>query len=189
MNKDVLVEQLELLENAKRVNRLRVSNFVFNNPTLFPHLLELSFDATNKKSIKAAWILELVCTEKLDWLAPHLNYFTQNIKQLKFDSAVRPASKICMFLAKAYASKNDSFVKEILTKNHIDKIIETGFDWMISNHKVATKAYTMETLLLFGKNYSWVHNELKLILEQNMASESPAYKARGRITLNRINKK
>jgi hypothetical protein len=189
MNKNLLIEQLELIENAKRVNRLRVSNLVLNNPKLFPHLLELSFDVTTKKSIKAAWILELVCTEKLDWLAPHLNYFTKNIKYLKFDSAIRPVAKICMFLAKAFDSKKEISIKNYLTKTHIDKIIETGFDWMINKHKVATKAYTMETLLLFGKNYSWVHTELKLILEQNMASESPAYKARGRMTLNRINKK
>ena len=92
-------------------------------------------------------------------------------------------------MAIAYTSKKESLLKEFLTKNHIEKIIETGFDWMISNHKVATKAYTMNALFLFGKNSDWVHNELKLILQQNIPKESSAYKSRGKITLDLINKK
>lgn len=189
MNKDLFVKQIEQIENAKRVNRMRVANLVLDNPELFPFLLEISFEVANKLSIKAAWILELVCERKLDWLFPLLTYFTENLNLLKHDSAVRPASKICMFLAKAYTSKENSFIKETLTKNHIDKIIETGFDWMIGNRKVATKAYTMQTLYLLGKNYDWVHAALELIIQQNIMTESAAYKARGKITLNLINKK
>ena len=47
----------------------------------------------------------------------------------------------------------------------------------------------MNALFLFGKNYDWVHEELKLIIEQNISKESSAYKARGKITLGLINKK
>ena len=39
---------------------------------------------------------------------------------------------------------------------------------MISDQKVATKAYTMNALYLLGKNYDWVHQELKLIIQQNI---------------------
>lgn len=189
MNKTFLLQQLSAIENAKRINRLRVADLVFKNPILLKHLLEIVFEVENKISIKAAWTLELVCAEKINWLAPHLNYFTQHIFSLKFESAIRPASKICNFLAIAYTSKKDSEIKKTITKLNIESIIETGFDWMIGQHKVATKAYTMNALFLFGKNYDWVHEELKLILQQNIPKESAAYKARGRITLGLINKK
>ena len=189
MNKEFLIKQLNNIENAKRVNRLRVSELVLKNKELFKYLLELTFEVENKLSIKAAWVLEFVCTEKLEWLMPYLNYFTKNISRVKFDSSVRPVSKICNFLAIAYNSKKDSLTKKTLTKQHIDLIIEVGFDWMISNQKVAVKAYTMNSLLLFGENYDWVHEELKLIIQQNIMNESAAYKARGRITLELINKK
>lgn len=189
MNRAYLIEQLEQMENAKRVNRMRITNLVLDNPVLLPFLLEISFETKNKISIKAAWCLELVLEQKLDWLIPHLDYFTQRISTVIFDSAVRPISKICNFLAIAYNSKKDSLTKEYLNKTQIDLIIETGFDWMISNHKVAVKAYTMNTLFLFGKNYDWVHEELKLILEQNIPKETAAYKARGKLTLALINKK
>lgn len=189
MTKTYLIKQLEQIENAKRVNRLRVANLVLNNKELFLFLLEIVFEFQNKTAIKAAWILELVCEKKLVWLTHHLTYFIENTKQLKHDSAVRPASKICMFLAQTYTSKNDMLLKNFLTKTHIDSIIEISFDWLISNHKVATKAYAMQTLYLFGMNYDWVHEALKLIIQQNITIESAAYKARGKMTLALINKK
>ena len=189
MNKQFLIEQLNNIENAKRVNRLRVSELVLKNKELLEYLLELTFDVENKLSIKSAWVLELVCIEKLDWLIPYLDYFTKNISGVKFGSSVRPVSKICNFLAISYNSKNDTLIKKSITQQHINLIIEAGFDWMISNHKVAVKAYTMNSLYLFGKNYDWVHEELKLIILQNIMTESAAYKARGKITLGLINKK
>ena len=116
MNKEFLILQLHHIENAKRVNRLRVANLVIKNKEMFPYLLELVFEIENKTSIKAAWVLEFVCAERLNWLAPHLNYFTENIGKIKFDSAVRPVSKICEFLAKASTSENNSLIKTELKK-------------------------------------------------------------------------
>lgn len=189
MNKAFLIKELENLGTALRANRERVCNLILDNPKLLPSLIDITFEVDTKLSIKATWILELVCEKHINWLTPYLNTFTSNIGKAYFDSAVRPLSKICNFLAIAYNSKTNNLIKEKLSKSNIEAIIETGFDWMISNHKVATKAYTMNTLYIFGKNYDWVHNELKLIIEQNIMTESAAYKARGKMTLALINKK
>ena len=188
MTKSFLIKQLINIENAKRINRERVAYLVLENTELLPHLVEIMFASDSKIAIKAAWVLEIICEMKLFLIVPHLDYFIANIGNLKHNSAVRPASKICNFIAIAYNSKKDDFFKTILTNNQIDKIVETAFDWMISNHKVATKAYSMNALFLFGKNYDWVHKELKLILQQNITKESAAYKARGKMTLELINK-
>ena len=188
MTEKDLINELTNLGTALRVNRQRVSNLVLENPELLPFLIAVVFDVDNKLSIKAAWVLEFVLANKLEWLAPFLDEFTKNISKLYLGSAVRPAAKICEFIAKDYASKNNSIFKEFLSTEHIDNIIETGFDWMISQHKVAVKAYTMTTLFLLGKNYDWVHQELKLIILQNISKETAAYKARGKMTLDLINK-
>jgi len=189
MTKKYLILKLRTMENASRLNRLNVANLVLENKLLFKYLLEIVFEFDNKLSIKAAWVLEFVCAKKLEWLAPHLTYFTQNINKIKFDSAVRPISKICEFLAKDVSATPNSTIKNSITKVHIKKIIETGFDWLISNHKVAVKVYTMEMLFLFGENYNWVHIELQLIIQKNIINESPAYQARGKKILSWINKK
>ena len=68
-------------------------------------------------------MLELVCEQQLDLLAPYLNYFTSNISNLKNDSAVRAISKICGFLAKSYSSKTSSIIKKEVTSKHIEKIM------------------------------------------------------------------
>ena len=189
MSNSLVIKELNAIENAKRTNRLRVAKLVLAKPELFIDLLEITFDVTSKTSIKAAWILEFVCDEKLDWLAPYLDYFTENIANVKFDSAVRPISKICEFIAKAYTSKNESAIKQHLTKKQINTIVETGFDWLIGNQKVAVKAYTMEMLYLFGKEYTWVHKELQLVIQQNISNESCGYQARGKKILRWINQK
>jgi hypothetical protein len=189
MDRIYLIAQLENIKNAKRENRLRVAQLVLKNECLFPFLLEIVFENNNKTTIKAAWVLELVCEQQLDLLAPYLNYFTSNISNLKNDSAVRAISKICGFLAKSYSSKTSSIIKKEVTSKHIEKIIEAGFDWLINEHKVAIKVYAMEHLYFFGETKPWVKEELQLIIEQNITKESPAYKARGKKILSLINKK
>jgi len=185
MNKEYLILKLNNIENAKRINRIQVADLVLKNKILFKYLLEIAFEFDNKLSIKAAWILEFVCEKKLHWLSPHLSYFTKNINKIKFESALRPVAKICVFLAEHYVGKQKNKIP--ITNTHIERLIEAGFDWLIDKHKVAVKVYTMEMLFLFGKNYNWVHNELQLILQKNMANESPAYQARGKKILSWIN--
>jgi len=189
MTKDFLINQLDSITDARRVNRLRVAKIVLQNKQLFPFLLEIIFDVTNKTSIRAAWVLEFVCDEKLNWVATRLDYFLQNISKIAFGSAVRPVAKICEFLAKSYVSKKDLFLQNHLSKKHIDLIIETSFDWLISTHKVAVKVYSMQTLYLLGKNYDWVHTELALTIKQNISHESSGYKARGKKILRLLKQK
>jgi len=59
---------------------------------------------------------------------------------------------------------------------------------MINNEKVAPKAYSMSTLFLFGKDYDWVHPELKIILERDFSIQSAAFKARAKQILHKMKK-
>ena len=71
---------------------------------------------------------------------------------------------------------------------HQERIIETCFDYMINDEKVAPKAYGMVALFLFGKHFDWVHPELKIILDRDYPKQSPAFKARARQILKKIKK-
>ncbi|MDC9721568.1 MAG: adenylosuccinate lyase [Urechidicola sp.] len=188
MNKEELANLINSKVTSYREYRIKYADMVINDKSLFIPLLELTFDETNEASVKVSWVLDFVSREKLEWFYPHLDFFTDNISKVKHDSIVRPVSRICELLAKRYTSKYEITIQNFLMPNHIDKIIETGFDWMISDQKVAVKAYTMETLFLFGKNVDWVHKELKLILAQETSGGSPAYKARGKKILKWIEK-
>jgi len=188
MNKSELINELENMGPALLTNRTRIADKVLDHPEIFPELLNIVFEVKEKRSIKAAWVLEIICANNLEMLVPYLEQFTSQLQYLELGSAVRPASKICGLMAKAYRSKKEHIIKNILTGEQIERILESGFDWLISEHKVAVKAYSMESLYLFGKETDWVHDELKLILEKNLAYESCGYIARGRKIIQLINK-
>jgi hypothetical protein len=184
-----LTTQLNNMENPKRENRQRVANIVLENQNLFKELVTITFDVENKVSIKAAWILEWICTHHhLEWILPHLDEFTSKIETVKFDSAIRPCAKICEHLSIAYYSKHDNNVKHKLTISHINTIIETGFDWLITPQKIAVRAYTMTFLYLFGLEKEWIHPELKHLIATKIIYESKGCKARGKQILELIEK-
>jgi hypothetical protein len=188
MHTKKLITLLDSKVTSTRENRGKIATIILNDQQLFFPLLEISLDADNPVSVKAAWVLEYVLKQKLEWLSPYLNYFTEHLSKSYRGSAVRSLTKICEFLANIYTHKTSLYWKNKLTSARIESIIEVSFDRLISEHKVAVKVYAMETLFLLGKNKDWVHNELKLIIQQEIVHGSHAYKARGKRTLHRIQK-
>lgn len=184
-----VTEQLNNLGNAKRENRQRVANIVLENQHLFKDLVTITFYVNEKVSIKAAWILEWICTHhQLHWMVPHLDEFSKKISTVRFDSAIRPCAKICEHLAEGYFAKHDNEIKKNLTNTHIENIVATGFDWLITPQKIAVRAYTMNTLYLFGLINDWIHPELKHLIKTTIIHESKGTKARGKQILNLIQK-
>lgn len=189
-NLHFLTEQLNNMENPKRENRQRVADIVLENQNLFKDLVTLTFKVDEKISIKAAWILEWICTHHhLNWIIPHLDEFSNNISTLKFDSAIRPCAKICEHLANAFYASKENYIKKNLTNTQIDKIVSCGFDWLITPQKIAVRAYTMNTLYLFGLEKNWIHPELKCLIETKIIHESKGCKARGKQVLGLIAKR
>ena len=160
--------------------RQRVANTVLNDQRLFDYLITITFDIDNKVSIKAAWVLE--------WMLPHLEAFSQKISTLKFDRAIRPCAKICEDLAKAYFSKHENPFQKKMTSAQINAIIDTGFDWLITPQKIAVRAYTINTLYLFGLKIDWIHPELSHLISSKIIHESKGCKARGKQVINLIEK-
>lgn len=189
MNIDFLTSVLNNMENPKKENRTKAAFIVLENPDLIKFLVELTFEVENKISIKAAWILEWICTHHgIEHIIPYLDTFCSHIKYVTLDSATRPCAKICEHLANAYASKKDNPIKTILKNEHIDLIIETGFDWLITPQKIAVKAYTMQTLYLFGNYRDWVHPELSHIIQTQVIQQSKGCEVRGKKILELIKK-
>ena len=167
---------------AYRVNRQEYADEVLDNPELFPELIRLCFQVSDKNVSKACWILEFVCYQKLGWMQEHLDLFCSQIKNLRDESAIRPVAKVCQLLVFSHYKK-----KEIqLSPKHLDKIIETNFDWLINDTKVASKAYAMRTLYILGQHYDWIHPELKTILTKDYPNHSAAYKAVAKEVLKKI---
>ncbi|WP_369049477.1 adenylosuccinate lyase [Tenacibaculum sp. UWU-22] len=184
-----LKELLFDINTPSRINRNKAANIVWDNPILFNDLINMVFEVDNKQSVKAAWVLERICIDKgLTILLPYIDFFTQHIAELHFDSAVRSCAKICEQMAIAYTSEQTNEVKNKLKQTHIETIVETGFDWLITPQKTAVKAYTMQTLYLFGLQKSWIHPELEYLISTQVIHQSKGCTARGKKILHLITK-
>ena len=82
-----------------------------------------------------------------------------------------------------------SFNKKTLKAHQKERIIACCFDWMINDEKVAVKAYSMNTLFLFGKDFNWIHPELTQILERDYPHQSCGFQARAKHILKHIKRK
>ena len=187
MTKAELYKELNYV-NHSREKRLKYANLLIDNPELIAPLLEIIFDVNDKISCRAAWVFEFMCSQKLSEIIPYLDTFTENIHNVHLDSAVRPVAKVCEYLIYANYSKTDTPITSHLSTKHKEKITEACFDWMISDKKVAPKAYAMTSLYLLGLEYDWIHPELALILERDFKMQSAAFKARARQILKKIEK-
>jgi len=184
MNKSHIIQELEAVKNAKRIYRDKAASYVLDHPEDLPELMSFVFDIKSPLHIKAAWVLELVCIENILLMRPHATAFLKNMQQIVHESALRPVSKICYFISKRHFSDNNKCFE--LSKESVDQIIECNFDWLIEEHKVATQVFAMDTLQLWGVQYKWVQEELKLILQKKTNSGSKGYQAHARKLLKNL---
>ena len=152
---------------AHRKCRDDIKNLVFENPKYLKYLVQIALNTKDKNHIKACWILELICEEKMYLFLPYLDYFCENLKNYQSDSAIRSVSKIGMFLSNSK--------KHTLSITQEEKIIETSLDWLISSNKAANAAYAMRTLYQLGKKHTWVNEELKALLSRDLSHQTPGY--------------
>lgn len=170
---------------AHRPSRDFNSNLIFENLELLPDLMAIVLDVKDKNYHKACWILELVYEKQIDRISPYLDIFCETLSSYSHDGAVRSISKICMFSAHNYIQKQKSG-ECFLTEKQLELMVEACFDWLISDMKVASKAYSMRALFEFGKVKDWIYPELKVILTQDYANHTAAYKAACKDILKRI---
>ncbi len=169
-----------------REKRKKFANLILDHPELLPELLTICDRVDDKISCRASWGLEFLCKHNLKEILPYLDQLMIIVPRVYQHPAVRPMAKIFEYLIVAYYQKKDTLVQKFLTKSQREKITEICFDWLITDQKVAPKAYSMTSLYLLGKEFNWVHPELKIILENNYTKGSAAYQARSRMILSKL---
>jgi hypothetical protein len=185
MDKDTFIAILNAGVH-KLVCRDELINTCLNNQLWITVLLNKMNVVDDQNSTFSARIFELSCKENLKIILPFLDTFCDLLPKVKFDGAVRPCAKICELLMLEYFVKSTPIFVDTLSDNHLKKIIEAGFDWIIANKATAIQVYTMQTLFLLGTKYEWIHAELALLIEQRIPTGSTAYKNRGRKVLKAI---
>ncbi|WP_121907056.1 hypothetical protein [Ulvibacter antarcticus] len=91
-------------------------------------------------------------------------------------------------IAITYFKKKDPKLRILLSKQHKEIMTECCFDWLITDQKVACEVYAMHSLYFLGTESDWILPELQTIIVANIHQRSPAYKARGKYVLEKIEK-
>lgn len=163
-----------------------MAKLALDRPETISLLLEVAFENNDHISDKAIWVVEYTVKQNIRLLFPHLNVFTKNLCLVKREPGIRPMAKMCELLMLDYYSNKETESKKLLTPGQLEKIATACFDWLIGQHKVAPKAHSMTCLYLLGRDFDWIHPELKMVIEQNYASGSSGYKARARKILAKL---
>jgi len=185
MDKTTFIKIIES-DTQKLKYRDILVNACLKNTSWASFLLTDMKSVNNDNSYVSARILELSCKENIDIILPYLDFFCELLKKVKLNGVIRVCSKICELLMIEYFIKNNHKIMNSLQNEHLEKIIEAGFIWMITDQPIAVQAYTMQTLYLLGTKYDWIHNDLAMIIERNIPTGSTGYKNRGRKVLKAI---
>lgn len=87
-------------------SRKMVSNFALKDKKNLNELISIAFDINHELHVQAFWSLDLVCEKKMKLFVPYIERFCEILPAIKNDSALRPATRICLFLAKSNHRKN-----------------------------------------------------------------------------------
>lgn len=184
---------IDTMGNARRENRDRVAHFIIKQPRYFEDLLELSLQIKYKYHYKAAWVLELVLEKNLHFLYPYFDYFSEHIGFIKNDSAARPLSKICKWMVNNYIKNTDPILTHYIHNKQIAAIVQTNFDWLIGNFKVATKVFALDSLYDLGSldlpETQWINEQLQAVLAEQISYRSSGFQNHGKKILNLLRKK
>lgn len=181
----ILEDYLNTIDHS-RAKRAEFAQFILNHPESLPDLFEVCEKIDDEISCRASWGLEFLCKKNLNAILPHLDRLIRLAPNVYQHPAVRPIARIFEYLTEAYYKKKAEDVRLALTAQHREKMTEICFDWLITDQKVAPKAYSMTSLYLLGTEFDWVHPELKITLENNYHDNSAAYQARSRMILQKI---
>ena len=164
--------------NASTNSRNYLFELVTKNNELLPYLINFGFDISQKEHHKGIWIMERIAEKKAHILYPFLDIICNQCKNITNKSATRGLSRTFLFISTHLE----------LNENQEEKIIEKCLDWLISEERVACKAYAIRALFYFSKKQTWLKEELTTILESDYNKHTAAYKAVAREILMKLKK-
>ena len=173
--------------NHSMASRAKAVALVIDHPEVLPEIIQNAY-AANKNHVKYCWWLEFLNRQDIEILCPFIDNILKGAKQLTSDSAIRPMAKIIeTFVLNNYGEQTRKSVAKMMTFSVKEEMVSLSFLWLIDEKiKVASQAYSMTSLYHLGKDIDWVHKELGIVVEQNYAFGSAAYKARARMVLNKL---
>ena len=145
---------------------------VLENESYLQDLFEIAFNILDKNHHKAVWIVELVAQKHFEKIIPFSAKIIENARLYKHQSAKRGISLTLLFMVNS--------IQITFSETQIEKIITTCLDWMIDDSKLVPKWCAMQILQKLSLKHLWLKIELRQIIEQDFAHQTPGYQSMAR---------
>lgn len=183
MNKNQLITLLS--QNCGINDILNLASETLDGKYAVANVLDLCFNPNAQIAFRAAWLLENI--EKLS--AQHFlticSDFMQRYTKQNNLSGQRHFTLIMMRLTKADGMR---FYK--LKPEDFDEVLAATFLWILNpKTPVAVQCNAIDVIFQLAKYHEWVLDELKVILEKNLVSNSAALISRSKRILKRMKSK
>ncbi|WP_373071841.1 hypothetical protein [Zeaxanthinibacter enoshimensis] len=181
-NHDAIQEDLQAWVAGtlvSKTSRLQKAGVIFSNPGMVAPLFNLAFSPEKLMSYKALLILEQVAVKKPEYLLESYHAFLDQLDTITEQRAIRPLAKITELMLLQCFKKKDPLFLEWFREEDLEKLTSQCFGWLLGPNKAA-QAFAMSSLYLLGIRFPWIHTELKALIENRYAGESPAFRARAR---------
>ena len=155
-------------------------------PELVGTLLKAIWIEDKNNTFNASWVFDHLMRKKLDYLLPYIDDFANGLENLNSESCIRPMAHVCELLTETYFEKKDELFITRISNQHLEQIVNACFSWLIDNHKMAAKVFSMTSLLYLGMKFDWIPPELKITLENSIAKGSSGYQSRAKKTLQKL---
>ena len=184
-------QELHRQLNTGRINKPDVDRLVAHvlaSPELVGPLFKEVGIHDKEDNFAASWTFDHVMRKKLELIVPILNDFIEGLDQVQSESSIRPMAHICQLLTQAYYKAKRPLFRNALSLSYLETMATVCFDWLIEEHKVATKVFAMTSLFYLGETFDWIRPELKSVLEQHLPQGSAGFQNRGIKILNELKK-
>lgn len=166
----------ELLREYSKKQTVKIAKYVGDDPQKFKHLINLLASNSVLISQRTSWVLS-ACTDQYPELAkPHLKELVNHLKKPSHDAVKRHILRMLQNIE--------------IPKNLYGNITDLCFRFLSSsNEPVAIKVFAMTVLYNITQHEPDLKNELKILIEDQMDYESPAFTSRGGKILKRLKSK
>ncbi|MGB0837506.1 MAG: hypothetical protein ACPGRE_05350 [Flavobacteriaceae bacterium] len=177
-----------IYQNARsaRENRMQIAKILTQDVELQNESFQALAKLSDKKiHSRISWAIDLAIELRPDLFLDRLPFLINEIKRWTDQSSLRSLLRACVHLIEY----DDKITQPLLPEKQKKALIEPCFDLLLSQHPVAVKVHAMQLLFDLKELKPWVEEALIIELKNNIEHQSPAYKARAKMILNKCLKK